>query len=171
MSERQETIADVITEMRGLVKPGETLENTYELLNGLADRIEAAYRAETLRWVEANAGLAKLIDPEKMLTGNHAKMHEALVLALSLLDLKEGVPYKTVSQKDLDFMKDALAAPARACDALSANELKLQVFAGLAYQIKIKGLDIRGLEVLLRSVAGAVIDIAYDTNEEGNTND
>lgn len=65
-NEKQETIADIVMEMRGLVKPGETLNNTYELLNGLADRIEAAYRVETLRWVEANAGLAKLIDPEKL---------------------------------------------------------------------------------------------------------
>ncbi len=44
------------------------------------------------------------------------KLRDALVLALSLLDLEEGVPYKTVSQKDLDFMKSALAAPPRNCD-------------------------------------------------------
>ena len=48
--------------------------------------------------------------------GNAAAMREAVVLALSLLDLKEGVPYKTISQKDIDFMKAALAAPARNCD-------------------------------------------------------
>lgn len=41
----------------------------------------------------------------------------------------------------------------------------------MAYQIKIKGFNIRGLEELLKSVAGAVIDIAYDTDEEGKTND
>lgn len=44
------------------------------------------------------------------------KLREALMLALSLLDLKEGVSYKTVSQKDLDFMKSALAEPPRNCD-------------------------------------------------------
>lgn len=44
------------------------------------------------------------------------KLREAVVLALSLLDSKEGVPYKTVSQKDLDFMKSALAEPVRNCD-------------------------------------------------------
>lgn len=54
--------------------------------------------------------------------GNGAKMREALVLALSLLDLKEGVSYKTVSQKDLDFMKDALAAPPRNCDVGMVEE-------------------------------------------------
>ena len=44
MEEKQETVADIVAEMRGIVKPGETLEHTYELLNGLADRIEAVAR-------------------------------------------------------------------------------------------------------------------------------
>ena len=80
-------------------------------------------------------------------------------------------PYFIRAKDTLAKIDAALAEPARICDKLSANELKLQVFAGLAYQIKIKGFNIRGLEDLLKSVAGAVIDIAYDTNEEGNTND
>ena len=50
------------------------------------------------------------------------KLREAVVLALSLLDLKEGVPYKTVSQKDIDFMKAALAAPPRNCEIGTAEE-------------------------------------------------
>ena len=37
------------------------------------------------------------------------KLREAVKLALSLLDLEEGVPYKNVSQKDIDFLKAALA--------------------------------------------------------------
>lgn len=40
--------------------------------------------------------------------GNAAKLREAVKLALSLLDLEKGVPYKTVSQKDIDFLKAAL---------------------------------------------------------------
>ena len=44
MGEKQETIADIVAKMRSLVKPGETLNNTYEMLNGLADRIEAAQK-------------------------------------------------------------------------------------------------------------------------------
>lgn len=175
MSERQETVADIVAEMRGLVKPGETLNHTYELLNGLADRIEAAYRVETLRWVKANAGLAKLVDPEKIPTGNGAKIREALErlerLCQTVWNSEGGDDVSAEIAEMIDICKAALAEPPRACDVLSANELKLQVFAGLAYQIKIKGLNIRGLEVLLRSVAGAVIDIAYDTNEEGKTND
>lgn len=46
MDNKQETIADIVAEMRGLVEPGETLNHTYELLNGLADRIEAAHKRE-----------------------------------------------------------------------------------------------------------------------------
>lgn len=54
--------------------------------------------------------------------GNAAKLREAVVLALSLLDLKEGVPYKTISQKDIDFIKAALARPPRNCDVGTAME-------------------------------------------------
>ena len=36
------------------------------------------------------------------------KLREAVKLALSLLDLEKGVPYKTISQKDIDFLKAAL---------------------------------------------------------------
>lgn len=48
--------------------------------------------------------------------GNAAAMREALKLALSLLDLDKGCSYKTISQKDIDFIKSALAAPPRNCD-------------------------------------------------------
>ena len=146
MSDKQETTADISAWARGLVKPGETLENTYELLNGLADRIEAAHKREV---------------------GNGAKMREALdeIRVAAMSDYEPDADYL------IEKCNAALFAPPRACDVLSANELKLQVFAGLAYQIKIKEVNIRGLEVLLRSVAGAVIDIAYDTYEEGETND
>lgn len=149
MSERQETIADIVAEMRIFkcrnLETGE-VELCSSIANYFADRIEAARKREV---------------------GNGAKMREAL----------EEIRVDAMSdyEPDADYLIEkcnaALFAPPRACDVLSANELKLQVFAGLAYQIKIKEFNIRGLEVLLRSVAGAVIDIAYDTNEEGKTND
>ena len=41
--------------------------------------------------------------------GNAKVLREAVKLALSLLDLEKGVPYKTISQKDIDFLKAALA--------------------------------------------------------------
>ena len=46
MDEKQETVADICAWARGLVKPGETLNNTYELLNGLAVCIEDAHKRE-----------------------------------------------------------------------------------------------------------------------------
>lgn len=54
--------------------------------------------------------------------GNAARLREAVALALTLLDLKEGVPYKTVSQKDIDFIKAALAEPMRNCDVGTPKE-------------------------------------------------
>ena len=50
------------------------------------------------------------------------KLREAVVLALSLLDLKEGVPSKIVSQEDIDFIKAALAEPIRNCEVGTAQE-------------------------------------------------
>ena len=108
---------------------------------------------------------------------NGAKMREALEVAQETAD--ELLKWCSNHYQELNCMgghlkraiEGALSEPARVCDVLSSNELKLQVFAGLAYQIKIKGFNIRGLEELLKSVAGAVIDIAYGTNEEGKTND
>lgn len=54
--------------------------------------------------------------------GNAAAMREALKLALSLLDLDKGCSYKTISQKDIDFIKSALSAPPRNCDVGTAEE-------------------------------------------------
>lgn len=152
MSERQETVADIVAEMRIFkCRNPETGEVKLcsAIANYLADRIEAAHKREV---------------------GNGTKMREAL----EFISHSNDDGYWNNSTAICNFIsraKAALAKPPRACDVLSANELKLQVFAGLAYQIKIKGFNIRGLEVLLKSVAGAVIDIAYDTNEEGKTND
>ena len=155
MSERQETIADIVDDMRIFkcrnLETGE-VKLCSAIANYLADRIEAAKKREV---------------------GNGTKMRKALIKAATMLSVCEwpdGTDMEGVKKLRRNIGA-ALAKPPRACDVLSANELKLQVFAGLAYQIKIKGLDIRGLELLLKSVAGAVIDIAYDTNEEGTTND
>ena len=50
------------------------------------------------------------------------KMEQALDLALSLLDLKEGEAYKTVRQQDIDAIKAARAMPKRQCDVGTAEE-------------------------------------------------
>lgn len=84
-----ETIVGIIAEMRGLVKPGETLNHTYELLNGLADRIEVALKREH---------------------GNAQKMREALDKLLF-------GEYKDECEVTL-IAGAALAAPARPCDTM-----------------------------------------------------
>jgi len=99
MSAENETIADIEAEMRYGTIPKHRTD--HELLALYADRIEAALKREC---------------------GNAAALREAVVLALSLLDLKEGVPYKTVSQKDIDFMKAALSALPRNCDVGTPEE-------------------------------------------------
>lgn len=103
----------------------------------LLDRLEAAakrevddaerrgHHAATKAICDTLEKVGPLYDADSI--GNAAKLREALVLALSLLDLKEGVPYKTVSQKDIDFMKAALAAPARNCDMGTPEEQNLRM--------------------------------------------
>ena len=50
------------------------------------------------------------------------KLREAVVLALSLLDLEDGISSKAVSQKDIDFMKAALAEPVKNCEVGTVEE-------------------------------------------------
>ena len=71
---------------------------------------------------EAFDGQRSTQDGAALGCGDAAALREAVVLALSLLDLKEGVPYKTVSQKDIDFMKAALSALPRNCDVGTPEE-------------------------------------------------
>lgn len=133
MSETNETLADIVAVMRrGTKLPGYWRScDLNEILQYHADRIEAAWRREKTV-IEADAlAVGGIVEAKRKgelskarpknaadfgQFGNAAAMREAVVLALSLLDLKEGVPYKTISQKDIDFMKAALAAPARNCD-------------------------------------------------------
>lgn len=87
------TIANIVMEMRGLVKPGETLNHTYELLNGLADRIEAAQKVEV---------------------GNGAKIYEALKQILALAKAKGLVEIQSIAET-------ALAEPPRNCDRFGTD--------------------------------------------------
>ena len=124
MSDNHESIADIVAGMRYGTIPKHRTD--HELLALFADRIEAAEKRERAFHAMTEAANARLREHLAIAlkggVGNAAKLREALVLALSLLDLKEGVPYKTISQKDIDFMKAALAAPARNCDIGTADE-------------------------------------------------
>lgn len=103
MNSNENNIPGILKEIRQLA---DTAPDGIIAIKGhvIADRIEEAWKRE------------------REVSGNVAAMREAVVSALSLLDLKEGVPYKTISQKDIDFMKAALAAPMRNCDVGTAGE-------------------------------------------------
>lgn len=139
MSETNMTLADIVAEMRrGTKLPGYWRScDLNEILKYHADRIEAAWKRDKAK-TEADAlaagGIVEAARERKMSKtrpknaadfgqfGNAAAMREAVVLALSLLDLKDGVPYKTINKKDIDFMKAALAAPPRNCDVGTVEE-------------------------------------------------
>jgi len=102
------------------------------------------------------------------MASNNAKLREALVLALSLLDLEEGVPCKTVSQKDLDFMKDALAAPPRNCDVYTADELKVIFNSELVSELPIANEHEKNLITI---TAMRMIDTLFATTKEGGNDE
>ena len=151
MSEIQETIVDIVAEMRDRKKmlgsaissaplcyPVDGMEAKVEILDEFIDRIDAAYRVEALKWVEANAGLAKLVDPEKMPTGNGAKMRE------SLKEIAYGYCRGCGGENDQSFCdsqscseevelrplvqlaRAALAEPPRNCDVGTAEEQEMR---------------------------------------------
>lgn len=116
------TIANIVMEMRGLVKPGETLNHTYELLNGLADRIEAAHKREV---------------------GNGAKMHEALVNISKYADCAAMRQHDATTQHYIDQIREwaeaALSEPRRNCDVGTADEQaeRFVDFAHLCFQSEV----------------------------------
>ena len=120
MSKKQETVADIEAEMRGLVKPGETLEHTYELLNGLAVRIEAAHKREVATAENSSA------------VGNGAKMRE--VLEQIRQKAIATIPGSSIQKRTLDKFRllasAALAAPPRNCDRFGTDNAE----ALLAYE-------------------------------------
>ena len=123
MDERRETIADIAAEMRSLVKPGETLEHTYELLNGLAARIEAAHRRD----IEAY-DLIDFMSPVGRVkpapVGNGAKMREALEQIRQKAIAT--IPGSSIQKRTLDKFRllasAALAEPPRNCDRFNTLE-------------------------------------------------
>ena len=136
MSKKQETIDDILEEMRnkGWEKCQLGWDENRALFLELAYRIEAAWKRERVE-VRETASTTILKERVPVAVGNAAAMREAVVLALSLLDLKDGVPYKTVSQKDIDFMKAALAEPSRNCDLYNDVEDSWQDYKQFRRQI------------------------------------
>ena len=131
----QETWREVVAEMRnfacelkGNLGPKsnwiERTDRADDLLL-FADRIEAAVTREELKWAKANGELAMLLDPEKIPTGNAAKLREALDRVHHYLgrlirdDLVEDAP----EASDMaDEVWDALNEPPRNCDVGTPEE-------------------------------------------------
>ena len=92
-------MSELAREIRNLVRPGETISNTYELLNGLADRIEAEERNMATRVREelrrADKFVTKaMIRTELMGEESHAEAvrYFTVEAALALLDANAALP-------------------------------------------------------------------------------
>ena len=139
-----EMIADIVAEKRRLADEWEKSlgdqHSCVETLRFDADRIEAAWKREKsqswhhremeeliLQHEKEVAELKKLIpQPDPDWKAICEKCHDGEIEPKCEYygepNLKEGVPYKTVSQKDIDFIKAALAEPMRNCDVGTPKE-------------------------------------------------
>lgn len=104
--EKQETIEDIVSEMREY----ESTPPPRDAWLDLADRVEAAWRAECER--------AEAMRREKR--GNAAKIREAYEFAEEFLR-DYGTDWK-LHNKLCDMLKSALAAPLRNCDLYTVGE-------------------------------------------------
>ena len=107
--EKQETIEDIVAEMREY----ESTPPPRDAWLDLADRIEAAWRAERER--------AEAMRHEKR--GNAAKIREAYEFAEEFLR-DYGTDWK-LHNKLCDMLKSALAEPLRNCDIYDAESCRM----------------------------------------------
>ena len=107
--EKQETIEDIVSEMREY----ESTPPPRDAWLDLADRVEAAWRAERER--------AEAMRREKR--GNAAKIREAYEFAEEFLR-DYGTDWK-LHNKLCDMLKSALAAPLRNCDIYDAESCRM----------------------------------------------
>ena len=126
MSNEQETIADIIAEMRRFGNR-HWMHDEGQNVRMFADRLEAAWKREELRWAKANGELAKMLTFEKAQGGNAAAMREyskRLVDAVKDADLCDFI-YGSDFCKSCQFIpmckaardcESALSAPPRNCD-------------------------------------------------------
>ena len=107
MSDKHETIEDIVAEMRNATMNGEYDDAT---VDAWADRIEAAWKRERER--------AGAMRREKR--GNAAKIREAYEFAEEFLR-DYGTDWK-LHNKLCDMLKSALAEPLRNCDVYTVGE-------------------------------------------------
>ncbi len=127
MSDRSETLADIVAEMRGNEFDDPHLNadgiiGARVLAKAWAERIDAAAKREELRWAQANGELARMLDCEKAQGGNAAKLREALLFVKQYFDKIDpfNIETYTFTQIEVEHIRDAisaaLAAPPRNCD-------------------------------------------------------
>lgn len=169
MNKKQETVADIVAEMKAILKQErlapikmETVECGHVTIFGkpvgiflheLADRIEAAYKREV---------------------GNGAKMREALEdakkSAFEIIDALRTPCRVNLATNIANYItgvcSQALAAPPRYCDAISEDVMKERFRKEFEDEIE-KGLPIfEGLKALVVDVATDTITSLYATYEK-----
>ena len=138
MSNKQETIADIVAEMRSESHAGDAscLEWVGSKIRGYADRIEAAAKREREAGAEAaqicgeiGEAVGRESTREKSShVGNAAKMREALSRILGIADhLQTRFTIPKLVSEEISELKQiaesALATPLRNCDVLSKAEV------------------------------------------------
>lgn len=128
MSDKHETIEDIVAEMRDATMNGEYDDAT---VDAWADRIEAAWKRER----EAGAAAAQICGEigeivgreatteKSSAVGNAAKMREAYEFAEEFLR-DYGTDWK-LHNKLCDMLKSALSAPPRNCDIYDAESCRM----------------------------------------------
>lgn len=139
----------------------------------LADILEAAHKREKAEWVNANAGLAKLVDIEKV--GDCAKLRAALKLCIDelcdrcrdLASARGNPPPCLNGCEPVRKAKAALAAPPRNCDLHTADELKVIFKSELVSELPIANEHEKNLVTI---TTNGVIDTLFATTKKGGNN-
>lgn len=139
MSEHNETLADIVTEMRKRMKSHYYSREGRNLMRQYADRIEAAWKRQEQCYLDqirdaVNQWGHEKYKAEHAPVGNSAAMREALVRTDSFLSalgkwLKvndEGQEYALAAGVIHTLVEHALAKPPRNCDVGTAGEQEVR---------------------------------------------
>lgn len=128
----QETTDDIIAEMNRV----DVCADGKPCLRDYARRFDAALKREKAEWVNANAGLAKIVDIEKI--GNFAALREALKHIQNLADALDLNEPNVIAI--LDTCRDALAEQVKNCEVGTVRaQIKRFVEYCKNHRVKITG--------------------------------
>ena len=135
MSERNETLAEIVEEMRKRMKSHYYSREGRNLMWQYFDRIEAAAKREREAWEEAAcrcvseavmSGKVAVVHPtseKSSAVGSAAAMREAMV---KIKDINGGRPDDAAGYEINDIIDAALSAPPRNCDRFGGDIDKLR---------------------------------------------